>query len=496
MECPPLSLIGQPFPVRLLRSAAFKSWAFIGRARVSSNARISVSRRSRRAALSGVTTLLSGGLKMAGSLITLPLLLHYLGAEGFGVWVALTSLMALSALGDLGIGNGLINAISAAHGTDDRTSARIWVSSAFLIALTLSCALLVVFAILDAVLSWPTVFNLPSSSTIIAEVGPAVEVMIGCVVLNVLLGVVVKVRTGYQEIHINMLWEILGIAFSIVTLVVLVWLKAALPWLVLAEVGVPLIAMGGNIACLFFVERPWLRPSLSCVRFDAMRKLLNLGLLFVVLHLVGIAAFSSDNLLAIWICGPEAAGLYAIAMRLFSPCRLLAGALLGPLWPAYGEAIARGDIAWIRRTVAASIIITEAIVLPLALVCLFFGNDLVGLWFQQPISLGFALLSGAAVWVVLETIGSGLTVFLNGASVLRAQFPLGIAFAVSAIAAKVAFANQFGIAGIIWAAVVTYSITQLVPYAHIIRRHIRELTRQSAVAGGSFRESASAPPGR
>jgi O-antigen/teichoic acid export membrane protein len=226
-----------------------------------------------------------------------------------------------------------------------------------------------------------------------------------------------------------------------------------------------------------------------------MRKLLNLGLLFVVLHLVGIAAFSSDNLLAIWICGPEAAGMYAIAMKLFSPCRLLAGAVLGPLWPAYGEAIARGDIAWIRRTVAASIATTEAIVLPLALVCLFFGNALIGVWFQQPISLGFALLSGAAVWVVLEAIGSGLTVFLNGASVLRAQIPLGIAFAVTAIAAKVAFANQFGIAGIIWGTIATYSITQLVPYVHIIRRHIRELT-QSSIAGGSLRESAGAPPGR
>src|SRR5262249_21293664 len=160
---------------------------------------------------------------------------------------------------DLGIGNGLINAISAAHGSDDRNSAKIWVSSAFLIALTLSCALLIVFAILDAVLSWPTVFNL-SSSTMITEVEPAVKVMIGCVVLNVLLGIVIKIRTGYQEIHINMQWEILGTACGIVTLVVLVWLKAALAWLVLAEVGVPLIAMAGNIVCLFLVERPWLRP--------------------------------------------------------------------------------------------------------------------------------------------------------------------------------------------------------------------------------------------
>ena len=488
-------MLRQALPVRLLRSLAFKAYAFTGRERGASNVRTSASRRSRRAALSGMVTLLSGGLKIAGSLITLPLLLRYLGPESFGVWVTLTSLMALTALGDLGIGNGLINAVSTAHGTDDRNSARIYVSSAFLIALTLSCALLVLFAILDAVVSWPPLFNL-SSPTIIAEVGPAVKVLIGCVVLNVLLGVVVKVRTGYQEIHINMLWEITGSASSIVMLVVLALSKAALLWLVLAEVGVPLIALIGNIASLFFVERPWLRPSLSCVSFGAMRSLLNLGLFFFVLNLAGIVAFSSDNLLAIWMCGPEAAGLYAIAMKLFSPCRLLAGALLGPLWPAYGEAIARGDMAWIRRTVAASIIAVEAVVLPLALVCLFFGDELIHLWFQRPISLGFGLLSGAAVWVALEAIGSGLVVFLNGMSMLRARIPLCIAFAVMAIAAKVTFANQFGIAGIIWGTILAYSITQLAPYVHIIRRHIRDLARHSAVAAASLRDAAGAPPGR
>jgi O-antigen/teichoic acid export membrane protein len=425
-------------------------------------------------------TLLSGGLRMLGSIITLPLLMRYAGAESFGVWVTLTSLMALSALGDLGIGNGLINAISTAHGTDDQTSAKTYVSSAFLVALALSCALLVIFAILDAVVSWPVIFNL-SSPTVIAEVGPAVKVLIGCVVLNVLLGIGFKVRIGYQEVHINMLWEMLGIASSIITLVVFVWLNATLPWLVFAEAGVPLIAMAVNIACLFVIERPWLRPALSCVRFAAIRKLFNLGLLFLVLHLVGIVAFSSDNLLVIWICGPEAAGLYAIATKLFSPCRLIAGTILGPLWPAYGEAIARGEIAWVRRTIAASIITAEAVVLPLALVCLLFGNELIRLWFQQPISLGFGLLAGGALWVVSEAAGSGLATFLNGASVLRAQVPLGITFALTAIIAKVTFANQFGIAGIIWGTILAYSITQVIPYIYIIRRHIRELAQQNAV---------------
>jgi hypothetical protein len=39
-----------------------------------------------------------------------------------------------------------------------------------------------------------------------------------------------------------------------------------------------------------------------------------------------------------------------------------------PLWPAYGEAIARGDITWVRRTIVGSIVVAELVVLPFALV--------------------------------------------------------------------------------------------------------------------------------
>lgn len=480
-----MTRIGRAFPILRLRSILQEGY-FRAREGERSNSRTRASQRIRRATLGGLMTAANSGVGILGSLIVMPLMLHSLGAERFGLWVTLTSLMALSALGDLGIGNGLTNAISTAHGTDDRSSALAYVSSAFFMALAFAGVLLALFAVLDFVVPWATVFNL-SSPAAISEVGPAVKVVIACVVLNVPLGVVVKVRAGYQEVQVTMLWLMLGSIGAIVALVALAWLKASLPWLVFAVLGIPLIAMTGNVASLFLIERPWLRPSLKCVRLGDMRRLFQLGLLFLVLHLTYIVAYSSDNLLAIWICGPEAAGLYAIAMKLFAPCRLLTGTLLTPLWPAYGEAVARGDIGWARRAVAVSIIALEVLVVPLALVGLFFGSSLASLWFQRSISLGFGLLAGIALWVVLDTIGSGLAIFLNGASVIRAQVPLCITFAAAAIAAKVTLAHEFGIAGIIWGTVLPYALIQVLPYLHLIRRTFRDLDRQNAISVPSLR---------
>ena len=434
--------------------------------------------RYRRAAFGGVAMLFSNGLKMLGALATLPLALNYLGAERFGLWATLTSLMLLANVGDLGIGDGLINALSAAHGNDDRAMARIYVSSVFFTTLLLSSVLLAVLLAVEAVLPWPRLFHL-SSPVARAEAAPAVKVLTLCIILHVPLGVLVKIRTGYQEMHVSALWHSFGVVLGFGALVLSIWHGASLPWLVAADAGGNAVAMLGNLGCLFLVDRPWLRPSLRCVERGAARELLALGLQFFALALIGMATFYSDNLLAIWACGPQAAGLFAICTRLFSPCRLFAGTMLGPLWPAYREAITRGDIAWVRRTIAASIVLSVLVVLPLALGLTVFGDTLARLWMRRPLVLGFGLLFGMALWVTVETIGSAISYFLNAASMIRVQLILGAVFSVVAIATKVTLAMHFGIAGIAWGRSFAYIGTTLFPSVRIIRRQLRELASRT-----------------
>jgi len=94
----------------------------------------------------------------------------------------------------------------------------------------------------------------------------------------------------------------------------------------------------------------------------------------------------------------------------------------------------------------------------------------------------------------LEAIGSGMTIFLNGASAVRPQVPLCVAFAAVAFAAKVIMANKFGVGGIIWGTIFADFSTQLAPYSRLVRLHIRELTARKAVVASSQPYSAGAPP--
>jgi Na+-driven multidrug efflux pump len=164
----------------------------------------------------------------------------------------------------------------------------------------------------------------------------------------------------------------------------------------------------------------------------------------------------------------------------------MAATLLQPLWPAYGEAIARGDIAWVRRTLVLSTLASVIIISPLALSLMLFGDDLARFWMRRPIDLGFGILSGMALWVLVETIGSAMGYFLNGALVMRVQLIFASIFAVVSVLLKIKLAREFGIAGIPWGTLIAYTGIMLVPCGRVIQRHLRKLAARGSHQVGQF----------
>ena len=68
--------------------------------------------RHRRVAWTALTSAMAQAMSLVTLLITAPLSLDYLGVERYGLLITITSFAALLNFADLGIGNGLINAVS------------------------------------------------------------------------------------------------------------------------------------------------------------------------------------------------------------------------------------------------------------------------------------------------------------------------------------------------------------------------------------------------
>ena len=98
--------------------------------------------RYRRAALTTITSGMARAVTVITWLVTVRLTVHYLGTERYGLWMTITSMVAMMSFADLGIGNGLLNSITEAKGGEDRESVRKYVSSAFFLLLTIALVLL------------------------------------------------------------------------------------------------------------------------------------------------------------------------------------------------------------------------------------------------------------------------------------------------------------------------------------------------------------------
>jgi O-antigen/teichoic acid export membrane protein len=285
--------------------------------------------------------------------ISYPIAMRYLGEERFGLWVTLSSLVILMGFADLGVGNGLLNAIAGASGRDDTPAIRRYVSSAFVILSLIAVCFVLCFVVVDQFVAWADVFNLKTHLAR-RECERALEVLACCFALSIPAGIVQRTQTGLQLGFLANLWQAAASGLALLAVLLAIHLELGLPWLTGAVVGVPaLVAVVNGVT--FFGRRRAIAPTPSMIARPAMIEIARAGLLFLLLQLAVSVAYTSDNIVIARVLGADVVPYFAVPEKLFSVIPLVLGMVLMPLWPAYGEAAARGDGDWIRRVFVKSL---------------------------------------------------------------------------------------------------------------------------------------------
>lgn len=212
------------------------------------------------------------------------------------------------------------------------------------------------------------------------------------------------------------------------------------------------------------------------MRGTSAKKLLNLGLLFFVLQCSFTLAYTSDNIVIAQILGAAAVAAYAVPQKLFSSVTAIVTMALGPLWPAYGEAIARDDVRWVRRVFMGSLWFVLAFSI---LLCALLGvagpwilNVAVGRSLHAPI----ALIAALAIWGVVNSISVVVSVLLNGASILGQQTWLAVIVGVSNLAIFIFLTRHFRVIGVCLGSILTQLLITFPKYVVLIRRLFARLS--------------------
>ena len=411
--------------------------------------------RHRRVLLTAAAAAAAKVVSVGTALVSVPLTLHYLGTERYGMWMTMSSLVAMLGFADLGIGNGLLTSVASANGRDDRAEIRAYVSSAFIILSAIALSIGLVAGIAYPAIPWPRLFNVDSVLAA-KEAGPALAVLIACFLLALPLGVVQKVQIGLQKGFAASLWQCGASVLGLACLLLVIRFEGGLPWLALAFAGGPIVAGLSNALVFFGAQARDIAPSVRHASRRDMARTARIGLLFLVLQIVVAVAYSSDNIVIAQIRGAAAVAEYAVPAQMFSLIGAIVSMGLFPLWPAYGEALARGDHAWVKRTFVRSLVASISLAAIASTVLVLVGPMLLKLLVGRAIEPPFLLLIGLGLWKTLEAGGNSIAMLLNGGNVVGLQVALATSMAIAAITFKIVLVGWIGAAGAVWATILAY----------------------------------------
>jgi O-antigen/teichoic acid export membrane protein len=428
--------------------------------------------RGRRLKLSILTSLLTKPLAVVIPAVTVPLFLRYLGDERYGLYESIGALAAWIALTDAGLGLGLVNRLTDCHVTGDAPLARRYVSSFFVAILTLVALAAIVLTIAVPLIDWSAVF--PRSGELARRQTPwAVWAAGMLVLLGLAASYPAAIYTAHQELHRYNLWDGAGKVATLLAGIAVVFTPFGLVGVMVAATGAAVAVRLLNTAYLFAREKPWLRPDPRLFDPTLLKATLTEAFGLFVISAAAMTLFQTDKLIIGVVLGPAEVTDYAVVGRVFMTTFGLWALLIAPLWPAYGEAVRRGDLHWVRWALVRSLLVGCGGILFTGLVMYFFGEQVVRIWTRgQPVNISRPLVVALTATFMLWTWVGFQSIALNAAGVLRPQMLVIGAHAALNLAIAVPAARWYGPVGVAWANFLTGLATTAWGHPWLIRRYI------------------------
>jgi O-antigen/teichoic acid export membrane protein len=439
--------------------------------------------RGRRLKLSIFTSLLTKPLALLVPAVTVPLFLRYLGDERYGLYESIGAMAAWITLTDAGLGLGLVNRLTECHVSDNRELARRYVSSFFVTIFWLVVAAAALLTLVVPLVNWTAVF--PASGELARRETPWAVWAAGLMMLlSLAASYPGAIYTAHQEVHRNNLWDAAGKIASLAAAMVAVLTPFGLVGVIVAASGAAVLVRLVNMLYLFGREKPWLRPSPKLFDRTLLRATLAEALGLFVITASAMALFQTDKAIIGVVLGPAAVTDYAVVGRVFLITYGVYSLVIAPLWPAYGEAIRRGDLPWVRWALVRSLFVGCVGLLLTGVALYFFGDRILRLWTRGPeVQVSKGLVIGLTATFVLWAWMGCQSIVLNAAGVLRPQMLFIGGHAVLNFVVAVVLARSYGPAGVAWAIFLTGLVTSAWGYPWMIRKYVFHNPTTSASVG-------------
>jgi O-antigen/teichoic acid export membrane protein len=174
--------------------------------------------------------------------------------------------------------------------------------------------------------------------------------------------------------------------------------------------------------------------------------------------------------------GAEQVTSYAVTMRIVTLATGILYVLLSPLWPAYSEASAGGDTAWVRTAFRRSISAAAPLFGLGFIVLALFGKPVIRIWIGSGSAVpSTSMLWACAVFGLLSIWNVLASTLLNGLGKFFGQGTYGLACAIGFLWVSTHSAGSWGPEGVIWIIDAGYALRCALMALEVKRLHAKRL---------------------
>lgn len=411
------------------------------------------------------------GMDVFLGLLLVPIVLNYLDTERYGIWLVLFSFTMWFNFMNIGLEQGLRNKFAESLARGEKEKARYYVSTCYAAIGIISLLFFGLFLIINPFLNWTILLN--TSAGLKEELSILALFVFGSFSVTFILKIITTILIADQKPSIADLKNLFEKIFKFLIILVLIYTtKGSLLKLGISYSVAPIIILTVFSIYYFTTDYKEFRPSLKYVDFSYLKDLMNLGVKFFIINIAVVILFTTDNIIIAQLFGPEHVTPYEITKKYFGIPLMLFMIVVQPFWSAVTEAYQKEDCQWIKNSVNKLIKIWIIFAI-LTIGMLLISSSVYKIWIGDKVFISFQLSACWALFVILQSLNSIFTSFINGAGKIYIQVITSINSIVVNIPLSIIFSKtlNMGISGVIFATTISIIIgltARVIQYKKII----------------------------
>lgn len=225
--------------------------------------------------------------------------------------------------------------------------------------------------------------------------------------------------------------------------------------------GCPIIINIIATIITFKVKRG-IAPSFRSFEKRHIKSLYSLGIKFFLIQIASIVIFTTSNLIISKMFGPQEVTPYNIAYKYMTLLTIGFTIIVTPYWSAVTDALAKGDIKWIKKSIN-RLHVCWIVSVCCAIAMVLFSPIFYNLWIGNSIKVNIFLTILCSLYACISNWNNIYAYLIAGSGKLTIQLILSLIQGLLFIPLAITLGNIFGIIGIPLALCLTLILSSIIP---------------------------------